>query len=143
MKLPAKIEYACKAIMELALHYHEGSSMQLKEIAKAQGIPKQFLVQLMIRMKNAGLVDSKRGVVGGYFLTKPPAHLSLADIFRAVDDSILNSNEKTKLIKASDVTKIISFIWEGINKDIATRLESTSLDWLASQINKEQLIYHI
>ncbi len=141
MKLPAKIDYACKAIMELSLHYQDGATMQLKAIAKAQAIPKQFLVQLMIRMKNAGLVDSKRGVAGGYFLTKAPSYISLADIFKAIDDNIIAQVRTRKF--ALDSERLIGNIWDEVNDEINMRLKKETLDNLIARLKKTPSTYCI
>jgi len=141
MRLPAKIEYACKAIMELGLHYQLETPVQLNEISVAQQIPKQFLVQLMIRLKNAGLVKSTRGMAGGYSLTRAPAFISLADVFRAIDDSIITNggNKKYRL----DSGRLISQIWEDISHEVSRRLEERRFDYLISKLKKEPVAYSI
>ena len=137
MRLPAKVEYAAKAVMELALHYNQGLPIHLSNISRHQKIPKQFLVQLMIRLKSAGLVISSRGVCGGYSLSRPPFQISLADVFKAVDDNILINNKS----KATET--FISRIWDDINSNIIKRLEETTFDALLSELKKEDLTYCI
>ena len=86
MKLPAKSEYAFKAVIELAIRYNGENPIQLNVISDSQEIPKKFLIQILLRLKSAKIVNSSRGTAGGYFLAKPPSKVSLADVLMAVDD---------------------------------------------------------
>ena len=72
MRISAKAEYACVAMLELAANYADAQPVRIKAIADAQGIPQRFLVQILLQLKTAGLVASVRGAAGGYQLAKPP-----------------------------------------------------------------------
>ena len=85
MRVSAKAEYACIAMLELAANYGEPQPVRVKAIADAQGIPQRFLVQILLQLKAAGLVTSLRGASGGYQLTRSPEKISLADIIYAID----------------------------------------------------------
>jgi DNA-binding IscR family transcriptional regulator len=61
MKIPAKIEYAYKAVLELALRYNKENPVQINTICEAQVVPKKFLIHLLLRLKNANIVNSSRG----------------------------------------------------------------------------------
>jgi len=65
MKIPAKIDYACKAIFELAAHWPNKKPVQMQYVAEHQNIPIQFLTQIMIQLKHLGYVESIRGKRGG------------------------------------------------------------------------------
>jgi Rrf2 family protein len=77
VNLSARTQYACKAVLELALHFDSGQPVQLRKIADSHAIPSRFLVQILQQLKAAGLVASVRGAAGGYRLTKPPCEMSL------------------------------------------------------------------
>jgi Rrf2 family protein len=143
MKIPAKIEYTYKAIFELALRYEKVGPVQLSAISEAQGIPKKFLIQLLLRLKSANIVDSARGTAGGYYLTRPPSRISLAAVTKAIDDSIIEAPKEARGSKPSEVDKVISHIWGDIAKYAARRLEGITFDKLISQINNQQLTYQI
>jgi Rrf2 family protein len=143
MKLPAKIEYAYKAVFELSLRYGKDNPVQLNTISEAQGIPKKFLIQLLLRLKSANIVDSSRGISGGYNLVRPPSRISLADVFRAIDDSLLLDIRKAKGPKGSEAGKLILSIWQDIGKQITGRLESITFDQLIAKAKNEQLTYYI
>lgn len=143
MKLPAKIEYAYKAVLELALRYKDGSPVQISAICRSHDIPNKFLVQLLLRLKNANIVNSSRGAAGGYYLMRPSSQISLADVFRAVDESILESPRTAKGGKASQTDKLIVKIWGDISKEVVGRLEQITFDKLTAQLKSEQMIYYI
>src|ERR1700722_3052267 len=89
MRVSAKAEYACVAMLELAANYKEPQPVRIKAIAEAQGIPQRFLVQILLQLKTAGLVASVRGASGGYQLAHPPESISLAAVITAIDDRTL------------------------------------------------------
>src|SRR5581483_178249 len=86
MRVSAKAEYACVAMLELALNYRDPQPVRIKSIADAQGIPQRFLVQILLQLKTAGLVASVRGAAGGYQLARPPHAITLAEIIAAIDE---------------------------------------------------------
>ena len=113
MKLPAKVYYGCKAVLELALRYDNRQPVRLATISGQQNIPTNFLVQLLIRLKNAGLVESTRGASGGYTLAKPPGEISLADVFKAVDDNILGKHPVTRRVPVQTGDTLIAQFFLG------------------------------
>ena len=89
MRLSTKSDYASRAVAEMALHHGSGASLHIEEIARAQGIPRNYLVQILIELKGKGLVRSNRGRAGGYVLARPPSEITFGDILRAIDGGIL------------------------------------------------------
>jgi Rrf2 family protein len=85
MKLSAKSEYACLAIIALALQRSEPGPMRVREIAETYRIPERYLVQILLQLKAAGLVQSARGSSGGYWLARDPAQISLCEVLCAMD----------------------------------------------------------
>ena len=78
---PKKNQYALRAIFELAKHMDQGP-VKISDIATAQSIPLRFLEVILNQLKASGIVDSKRGFYGGYFLVKPPSQVSVGDVLR-------------------------------------------------------------
>jgi Rrf2 family protein len=78
---PKKNQYALRAIFELAKHMDQGP-VKISDIAEAQSIPLRFLEVILNQLKASGIVDSKRGFYGGYFLVKPPGQVSVGDVLR-------------------------------------------------------------
>ena len=106
MRLSAKAQYACVAMVDLACSLDEKSPVHLKNIAENHGISQRFLVQILLQLKGAGLVDSTRGAMGGYLLARAPAKISLADIINAIDQppqplsSALSGLHTTPIVQA-------------------------------------------
>lgn len=87
MKLSARVEYGVRAMAVLAFHF-SGGPTPLREIAQKEGISFQFLEQIFPALRRAGLIESVRGVRGGYNLSRPPIEIKLGDIVRAVEGPI-------------------------------------------------------
>lgn len=85
MNLSKKGEYGLRAMIRLALSSDEKEIMQIKEISRDENIPEKFLEQILLLLKNAGLLNSKRGAHGGYYLARPPELISLGQIIRILE----------------------------------------------------------
>jgi Rrf2 family protein len=85
MRLSKRGEYALRAMIDLASWTQDRSHMPIKEIAERENIPIKFLEQILLTMKNAGLVSSRMGVNGGYYLAKPADQITLGQIIRLLD----------------------------------------------------------
>src|SRR5437899_5862372 len=84
MKLSLRGEYALRALLVLGLHYSD-SVVRIQAISEEQNIPKRFLEQILNDLKSAGLVQSRRGVAGGYRLARPPGEITLATVVRHIE----------------------------------------------------------
>src|SRR5258708_12470464 len=84
MRMSAKAEYAVRAMVQLAT-VEEGVLVKTDDLAKAQGIPPQFLVDILSDLRSDRLVRSHRGRAGGYELARPAADISIADVLRCID----------------------------------------------------------
>ncbi len=84
MKLSKKSEYGLRALIELTLAY-EQATLQRHQIAKCQHIPIEFLEQILLALKRAGLLASRRGLKGGYTLIKPPGEITVGQVIRILD----------------------------------------------------------
>jgi len=90
MKLSIKSDYATRAVFWLSQHYAQGVARTIEEMASAQGIPPNYLVQILIELKSAHIVKSQRGKEGGYFLARPPAKITFGDVLRCVHGEIFD-----------------------------------------------------
>jgi Rrf2 family protein len=84
MRISAKGEYAIKAMLDLAMHRGR-ALVPIQEIAARQAIPQRYLEQVLLALKRAGLLTSKRGSTGGYHLTKAPDEITIGVVLRAVE----------------------------------------------------------
>jgi Rrf2 family protein len=87
MKLSLRGEYALRALLVLGLNYNE-SVVRIQAISEHQNIPKRFLEQILNDLKTAGIVQSRRGVAGGYRLAKPPEEITLAAVVRHLEGAL-------------------------------------------------------
>jgi Rrf2 family transcriptional regulator, cysteine metabolism repressor len=84
MRISAKGEYAIKAVLDLSLHHGSGL-IPIQGIAERQRIPQRYLEQVLLALKRAGLLASRRGAAGGYHLTRAPEDITVGVVLRAVE----------------------------------------------------------
>ncbi|MBF0511726.1 MAG: Rrf2 family transcriptional regulator [Candidatus Omnitrophica bacterium] len=84
MKITHKGDYALKAILDLALHYEEGL-VTIQAMSKRIDAPLKFLEQVLLELKRGKFIESRRGKVGGYLLSKPPKDITLGEVIRFID----------------------------------------------------------
>jgi len=85
MRLSKRGEYGLRAMIDLATYEKETGLVQIRDISKREQIPPKFLEQILLTLKNAGLLNSKMGVGGGYHLARPPEQITLGHIIRVLD----------------------------------------------------------
>lgn len=85
MRVSAKVDYALRAMLELAA---AGTLVKAEQLAAAQAIPRKFLETILLQLRHDELVASQRGVEGGYALARPATEISVADVIRAVEGPI-------------------------------------------------------
>ncbi len=84
MRISKKGEYALRAMIALSLNYKK-DFVQIQKISEKEGIPEKFLEQILLELKKSGLLQSRRGIGGGYSLIKPPHEITLAQVIRIID----------------------------------------------------------
>ena len=87
MKISTKGEYGLRAMIELAIHYGQGY-LQSADIAEARSIPENYLYQLLITLRKAGLIQSRRGPQGGHMLARTPDRITLSEVITALEGPI-------------------------------------------------------
>src|SRR5438309_1306179 len=144
MRVSAKAEYACVAMIELAGSYPEPQPVRVKTIADAHGIPQRFLVQILLQLKTAGLVVSVRGASGGYQLARPPEKISLADVITAIDDRGLTARSALGEAHRSPTVEVLLATWREVQEQEQRLLENLSLaDLLRRAQQSSSLSYQI
>lgn len=88
MKISAKTEYACIAVMELARNHGSSEPIRIRSIAEQHNVPPRFLVQILLQLKGAGIVASTRGATGGYQLIPSPEDVTLGQVMNIIDGPI-------------------------------------------------------
>ncbi|MDD5155128.1 MAG: Rrf2 family transcriptional regulator [Candidatus Omnitrophica bacterium] len=146
MKITYRGDYALKAVLDLALHYDKGLST-IHEIAKRIDAPVKFLEQVLLDLKKGGFIESRRGKIGGFLLSRPPAKITVGEVVRFIDGPI----EPIACVKhgysaCGDVYKC-SFqkIWQNVYKATSDIIDHITFEELAAQASfgQQALAYSI
>lgn len=140
MKLSAKTEYACLAMLQMATDYAGAEPSQIRRIAEEQGIPSRFLVQILLQLKGAGLVTSTRGAAGGYRLARPPQSISLSDVIDAIEG---NDRPQSNADKRTPLIGVLLSVCRELNDAQRMRLEDTSLADLTDLAARREPMWYI
>ena len=115
MRISARTEYACVAMLELASRYGSGDPVRIRKIAERHGVPPRFLVQILLQLKSAGLVSSTRGAAGGYHLIRPPDEVSLGEVMQVVEGSPKSNGQATSASPDSPAVKALVQAWKDVD----------------------------
>ena len=129
MRVSAKELYGLRAKGEFA-RYHGKGPLSLAEVARTQGISQAYLEQIAIELRRAGLLGSRRGALGGYYLVRPPEETTAGDVIRALEGSILPIEcvaEKLCAPCAHEEDCSAKGIWEQVRDRLVDTLDSISL----------------
>jgi len=133
MKITAKVEYACRAILELATHWPSTKPLQIQVISTRQNIPEKFLIQILLHLKQFGIIKSVRGKSGGYLLNKHPKEVTLSDVITFFDGSHLQINERKEELNDGHV---MNLYWDDIKKVITEKLQTINFEAIANKKRK-------
>jgi len=135
MRLSTRSEYACLALIDLAEGAGEGF-IHVEDIARRKVIPKKYLEQILLTLKHARYVASRRGASGGFRLTKEPARVSVAEIIRLMDGALAPVESASKYFYGStpiERSPKLLHILKDIRDYVADKLENTSIADLVEQ----------
>ena len=139
MKVSTRGDYAARALLSLALHGSDHPT-SVKEIAERTGLPQPYLEQILLAVKGAGLVRSKRGVGGGYVLARPPADIALSDIVGAVEGPITAGDfgePHTNGACDHEGQCVLLAIWALVGERMRHLLDSFTLEDIAAMARAE------
>ena len=125
MRVSAKVDYALRAMLELAA---AGGLVKGEQLATAQGIPQKFLESILIDLRHAELVTSRRGVDGGYALGRPAGEITIADVIRAVEGPIATvRGVRPDDVRYEGVARALAAVWIDLRAAMRGVLEETTL----------------
>lgn len=133
MQVSARVDYALRAMTELAAAWKEDKALALRgvDISENQKIPKKFLENILFDLRRAGFIKARRGAKGGYQLARPPEQITLADIIRAVEGPLANvRGEWPEDVVYSGAAKLLQGVWIAVRANLRAVLESVTLDHL-------------
>jgi Rrf2 family protein len=140
MPLSAKADYACLAVLELALRHGSGMPVRLSEIAVRHRIPPRFLVQIFLQLRAAGVVTSVRGARGGYRLAGEPETVTLADVLDVIDPAEPGGRRRKD---ASPLRSALRQKWDELAAARTRVLKAATLADLVAAGQGAQLQYEI
>lgn len=110
--ISARTEYACIAVLALAARHASREPVRIREIADPHGIPSRFLVQILLQLKGAGIVESTRGAAGGYKLAKEPEKITLGQVMGVIDGQ--SGQIKSSTAASTTATRVLLDSWQKI-----------------------------
>jgi Rrf2 family protein len=132
MRISAKADYAVRAAIELAA-VDEGVVTKGDRIAESQGIPLNFLENILTDLRHAGLVSSRRGQDGGYWLARPADEVTVADVIRAVDGPLATvRGERPERTTYPGAAEPLQRVWIAVRTNLREVVERVTLADLAS-----------
>ncbi len=135
VRVSTRGDYACRALLSLALHQEASGPTSVRDIAERTGLPQPYLEQILLALKGAGLVKSKRGVGGGYVLARPASEIRLSEVISAVDGPITLGDFGQPHTDGScdhEGQCVLLAIWNLAGDHMRKHLESYTLDDIAN-----------
>ncbi len=127
MRVSAKADYALRAAVELAAAEGKGP-VKGEQLARVQSIPPKFLENILLELRHAGLVQSQRGVEGGYWLARPASQITLADVIRAVEGPLANvRGTRPESIEDEGAAVSLREVWIAVRANLRRVLESVTV----------------
>jgi Rrf2 family protein len=144
MRISSKGDYGLRALFDLALHYGRGP-VRSRDIAERQAIDENYLNQLLIQLRRAGLVQSLRGPQGGHLLAKAPTEITLLDALQALEGPIVELAEGIQPAPQPGQTAVLNELWFGLRGVCEAFLAEQTLDDLAQRMRQRdgQSMYYI
>jgi len=137
MKITAKLDYTCRILCELAREYSKGGPVRIEQLSKAEGVPANFLAQILGELRNSKLVVSRRGTQGGFLLARPPAEITLLEIIEAVEGGLLEFTS----INGGRSSRRLKQIWDEVREAAAEKARHYTLEVIAAKVDAE--MYYI
>ena len=128
MRVSAKTDYAIRAALELAAAASDDKPMKGERISTAQAIPLRFLENILMQLRHAGLVESRRGAEGGYRLARPATEVTLADVIRAIDGPLAGvGGARPETLGFQGVAEPMRDVWIAVRASLRNVLERVTL----------------
>jgi Rrf2 family transcriptional regulator, cysteine metabolism repressor len=128
MKISQKLEYACRALAQLAKHHDGRSLTRLEDLAQREAVSANFLVQILNDLRRGGLIDSRRGKAGGYLLARDARAITLRQVVEAVDPSLLQCSVASDGQSGAGVRRA----WEQVSTSVHAALDNITVEGLAA-----------
>lgn len=138
MKISVKTKYACQAMVELAAAYPSQEPVHLETIASRHRIPRKYLSQIMMQLRQAGLIVSRRGSQGGHRLAKPPAEISLGSVLRAVEGPLVFDGQAARGRRAPAPGRGVAEVLEQFKQSVDQAADAVTLETIAKSSKRTE-----
>lgn len=141
MRVTYRGDYALKAVLDLAINYGK-DVVTIHEMAKRIDAPIKFLEQVLLDLKKGGFVESRRGKVGGYLLSKAPGKITVGDVIRFIDGPIEPvSCVRQGYSNCGDMYKcVFRKVWQDVTKATSDIIDNVTFEALAFEVNLGQQV---
>ncbi len=136
MRVSAKAEYACLAILALARQSPDAPPLRIREISETYDIPERYLVQILLQLKGSGLVLSTRGASGGYRLARAPENIRLSEVLSAIDGPEAIRNERGNASRQA--ARVLASVWASVRAAEQEVLDRTTIAHLVEQTSPHE-----
>jgi Rrf2 family protein len=128
MRVSAKTDYALRAAVELAAAAPDGAPVKGERLATSQSIPLRFLENILLQLRHAGIIESRRGADGGYKLARDPEQITLADVIRAIDGPLAGvSGQRPETLDFQGRSEPLREVWVAVRASLRSVLEQVTL----------------
>lgn len=141
MKVTFKGDYALKAVLDLALHYNK-ELVTGHDLAQRIDAPIKFLEQVLLDLKKGGFVESRRGNIGGYMLSKTPDKITVGEVMRYIDGPVEPiSCMKKGYSNCRDINKcVFKRMWQKVSQATSDIIDNVTFEELVFQVNAGQRV---
>jgi len=139
VKLSVKSDYAARAVLGLARHYPSGEALRVEDLATEQGVPANYLVQILIELKAQGIARSVRGKDGGYLLARAPAEITLGDVLRSVHGTVFD----TPALSDPDCPAELQRAWQKLQAAMESAADSVTFQQMLDESVAKEKMYYI
>lgn len=139
MKLSVKSDYAARAVLGLARRFAQGASVRAEDLAAEQGIPPNYLVQILIELKTQQIVKSQRGKEGGYLLAKAPSEITFGDVLRSIHGEVFDS----PALNDAQCPIELRAVWKKLQAAVESVANAVTFQQLVDESTGKEKMYYI
>jgi Rrf2 family protein len=139
VKLSVKSDYATRAVLGLARHFPNKTALRVEDLATEQGVPANYLVQILIELKAQGIARSVRGKDGGYLLARAPSEITLGDVLRAVHGEVFDTPALTDANCAPELRRA----WQRLKSAVDEAADKITFQQLVDENAEKEKMYYI
>ena len=139
MKLSVKSDYATRAVLGLSRHFPAKSAVRVEDLATEQGVPANYLVQILIELKAQGIARSVRGKEGGYLLGRAPSEITLGDVLRAVHGEVFD----TPALSDPNCAPELRGAWQRLKAAVDEAANKITFQQLLDESAEKEKMYYI